>query len=164
MYREIPEDMKRVVEPLVCAHGLELVDVVQRRGPVPWLLRVIVDNPSGDGRVRIEHCAEVSRELEVHLDATDLLPVRYELEVSSPGLDRTLARERDFEAACGKQVKLETQAPIAGRRRFRGALLAFEDGCARLRCDDGEWRIPFDEITRAHALYEFSREDFSPSR
>ena len=166
MYREIPEALRRVVEPVVRAHGLALVDVVQRRGPAPWLLRVIVDTLAGDGRVPVEACARLSRELGVHLDAGELLTARYELEVSSPGLSRTLARERDFEAACGKQVKLETRAPIAGRRRFQGQLLAFENGRVRLLPSDAGTdadavEIPFDEIARGREVYEFRREDFA---
>ena len=164
MYRDIPEEMKNVIEPIVQAHGLELVDVERRQGRAPWQLRVIVDNARGDGRVPIERCATVAREVAVHLDAAELIAVRYDLEVSSPGLDRTLAREKDFVAACGKQVKLETREPTGGRRRFRGTLVAFEGGRARVRVDEDELEIPFDAVARARSLYEFTREDFAASR
>lgn len=166
MYGHIPEAMKRVIEPVVEGHDLELVDVERRTGPTPWLLRVIVDNAQGDGRVPVERCAEVARELGVHLDAEDLVPVRFDLEVSSPGLSRVLGRERDFHAACGRRVKIETREAIDGRRRFTGVLLALAVGRVCMEQDDAEKvEIPFDAIVRAKALYEFSKADFaSPQR
>jgi ribosome maturation factor RimP len=161
MYRDIPEELRRLVEPVVDAASLELVDAVLARGRPPWCLRVTVDNPSGDGRVPIERCAAVSRELSTHLDAADAIPVAYRLEVSSPGLDRMLAREKDFAAACGAEVALETRRPLEGRRRFRGTLFAFEDGIARLRVDGVEVGIPFDAVAKAHTIYRFTRADFA---
>jgi len=164
VYRDVPEEMRNVIEPIVTDHGLELVDVERRQGRAPWHLRVIVDNPSGDGRVPIERCAAISREVAVQFDALDLIPVRYDLEVSSPGFDRTLAREKDFAAACGQQVKLETHQPIAGRRRFRGELVSFEDGTARVRVDGETAEIPFEAVARGRVLYAFTSKDFSASR
>ena len=103
MYRDIPEEMKRVIEPIVQEHGLELVDVERRQGRAPWQLRVVVDTPSGDGRVPIDRCAEVSREVGVHLDANDLIPVRYDLEVSSPAsTERSRARRTSSPRAAAR--------------------------------------------------------------
>ncbi len=161
MYRDIPEEMRALIEPIVDDHGLELVDVDLKRGRGPWTLRVIVDTPEGDGRVSVEGCAEVSREIGSHLDAGDLIPSRYNLEVSSPGFDRVLAREKDFAAARGREVKIETRAPQNGRRRFRGRLLGFEAEVARLLVDGEEVEIAFADVARANAVYEFTREDFA---
>lgn len=160
MYRDIPEDLRLLIEPVVQDHGLELVDVELARGRVPWRVCVIVDNPSGDGRVSIERCAALSRELGVQLDAHDAIPVGYRLEVSSPGLDRTLSREKDFAATCGQEVRIETRHPLAGRRRFRGELTAFADGVARVRVEGGEVDIPFQDVARARRVYRFTPADF----
>jgi ribosome maturation factor RimP len=161
VYRDIPEEMRVMIEPIVDGHGLELVDVDLKRGRGPWTLRVIVDTPEGDGRVSVEGCAEVSREIGIHLDAGDWIPARYTLEVSSPGLDRVLAREKDFAAARGREVRIETRAPRNGRRRFRGRLLGFEAEVARLLVDGEEVEIAFADVARANAVYEFTREDFA---
>jgi ribosome maturation factor RimP len=161
VYRDIPEEMRALIEPIVDDHGLELVDVDLKRGRAPWTLRVIVDTPEGDGLVPVERCAGVSREIGSHLDAEDLIPSRYTLEVSSPGLDRVLAREKDFAAACGREVKLETRAPRDGRRRFRGRLVGFDDEVARLLVDGEEVEIAFADVARANTVYEFTREDFA---
>ena len=163
MYRDIPEDLKILIEPIVEDAGFELVDIVQKRGRQPWLLRVVIDTLAGDGRVPVECCAEVSREIETHLDAADAIAAPYRLEVSSPGLDRSLAREKDFTAACGSEVRIETHQPVNGRRRFRGRLTAF-DGCiARVEVDGLEFEIPFSDVATASSIYEFTREDFAGS-
>jgi len=161
VYLDIPEEMRAMIEPIVVDRGLELVDIERHAGRPPWTVRVIVDTPEGDGRVPVERCADVSREVAAQLDAHDAIPVAYQLEVSSPGLDRVLAREKDFARACGREIRLETRAPLAGRRRFRGRLLDFTDGQARLQVDGTEYRIAFADVARANVVYEFTRDDFA---
>jgi ribosome maturation factor RimP len=161
MYRDIPEDLRILIEPIVEGAGLELVDVTVTRGRPPWLLRITIDTREADGRVNVDRCAEVSREIEVQLDAVEAIPNAYRLEVSSPGLDRILAREKDFSAACGSEVRIETRRPLDGRRRFRGVLVSFDDGTARLRVDGQEIGIPFAEVAKANSIYNFTPADFS---
>jgi len=155
MYRDIPDKLLRVVEPVVRAHGLELVDAALGRGPTRSLLRVVVDTPRGDGRVLVDECAAVSRELGHGLDVSQLIEGAYTLEVTSPGIDRTLAREIDFERAVGRKVALETRAPIDGRKRFKGDLVAFDGSAATVRCDGADVRIEFAAIERAKAFHPF---------
>jgi len=164
VYRDIPQELRSLIEPIVEAHALELVDAELVRGRAPWALRVTVDTPSGDGKVSIERCADVSREIGTHLDAKDAIPVRYRLEVSSPGLDRRLAREKDFEASRGLEVQIETRHAMDGRRRFRGRLVAFSSGIATLALEGREVSIPFIEIGKANRVYEFTRADFARPR
>ncbi len=161
MYRDIPEEMRQLIEPLVEQSGHELVDVTFTRGPRPWQLRVTIDTQEGDGRVPVDLCARVSRELESHLDAADAIPGSYRLEVSSPGFDRPLAREKDFRAACGEEVKIETRLPLEGRRRFRGRLVGFESGVATLFVDGREFGISFADVAKANKVYRFTRDDFA---
>jgi ribosome maturation factor RimP len=161
MYRDIPEELRSLVEPVVEDAGFELVDLVLQRGRPPWLLRVTVDTPEGDGRVPVDRCAEVSREIETQLDATDAIPSAYRLEVSSPGLDRVLAREKDFVAVRGSEVSVETRRVIDGRRRFRGRLIDFADDTARVQVDGVEYAIPFADVAKARVIYEFTAADFA---
>lgn len=162
MYRDIPRELRELIEPIVEAAGLELVDAQLRRGGSSALLRVTIDAPDGSGRVPIGACAEISREIGSQLDAADAIPHAYQLEVTSPGLDRCLAREKDFAAACGAEVQLETSRPLQGRRRFRGRLLDFDGRVARLEVDGEEYGIPFEEVSKAKRIYAFSRTDFQP--
>jgi len=161
MYRDIPEDLRALIEPIVEDAGLELVDVKITRGRPPWLVRITIDTPLADGRVDVDRCARLSREVEVQFDATDAIPNAYRLEVSSPGLDRVLAREKDFRAACGSEVRIETRRPLDGRRRFRGVLVGFDGGMARVCVDGHEVGIPFAEVARANAIYNFTPADFA---
>jgi ribosome maturation factor RimP len=164
VYRDIPPELRTLIEPIVMAHGYELVDVDVRRGRPPWLVRITIDTPQGDGRVPIDRCAAVSREVGTQLDAEDAIERTYRLEVSSPGLSRLLARERDFAAACGCEVSLETRHPLDGRRRFRGRLESFDGAIARMVVDGASFEIPFDEVARAHRVYDVTAADFARPR
>jgi len=134
------------------------------RGQGRGLLRIVVDTSALDGRVPIERCVAISREVETLLDAGDVMPGAYQLEVSSPGLDRVLSREKDFVAACGREVKLRTRRPVEGRKRYRGRLLAFEQGQLRMDVDGDEALIPFDEVEKANTVYEFTSADFAKQK
>ncbi|MBS1107659.1 MAG: ribosome maturation factor RimP [Deltaproteobacteria bacterium] len=145
MYHDIPESLRALIEPVVADHGFELV-TAELAGKV---VRVVIDTHDGDGR--LASC----------FDAEAAMPGAYTLEVSSPGLDRVLAREKDFSAACGREVKIETRRPIDGRRRFRGELVAFEGGRAQVRVDGKPIEIPFDEVSKANQIYHFTSADFA---
>ena len=158
-----------MIEPVVDEHGCELVDVEVARNRGQGLLRITVDSPSSDGRVPIERCVAISREVETLLDAADAMTGAYQLEVSSPGLDRLLGREKDFVAAVGQQVKLRTRRPFSGdtsegRKRFRGRLLAVDEArepaVLQMEVDGESFEIPFDEVEKANTIYEFTSADF----
>jgi ribosome maturation factor RimP len=130
-----------------------------------------VDSREGDGRVPIERCVVISRETETLLDGDDAMPGAYRLEVSSPGLDRVLGREKDFSAVIGQEVKLRTKRPIEGRKRYRGRLLSVqssteteESAVLELKIDGVLACVPLDEVEKANAIYEFTSEDFSKKK
>ncbi len=164
VYRDIPDDLKALIEPVVEDRGFELVDVVITRGAGATAIRVTIDRVEADGLVPVGDCADVLREIGSQLDVNEAVAESYGLEVSSPGLDRTLAREKDFSAACGEEVKIRTRRPLDGRRRFKGVLVDFKDGVASVEIDGREVEIPFDEIEKANKLYKFSRADFATAR
>jgi ribosome maturation factor RimP len=155
MYRDIRPELLGVVEPIAAAHGLELVDAQLSGVPGRGLrLRVVLDTPSGDGRVTIDQCARVSRELGHGLEAAGSIPHRYVLEVCSPGVDRMLARWVDFERVVGREVSVELRQPLDGRRRFRGELIACAEQRIEIRTPEGpSFQIPFAQIARAKAFY-----------
>ena len=164
MYRDIPEELKSLIEPVVQERSLELVDAELVRGRSPWRLRIILDTPAGDGRVGVEECASVSREVATLLDAEDVIESSYTLEVTSPGLDRPLAREKDFAAACGQEVKIETKGRIDGRRRFKGRLVGFAADVVEVEVDGRPFALPFADIAKANVVYQFSPADFDVER
>ncbi|HIL81335.1 MAG TPA: ribosome maturation factor RimP [Myxococcales bacterium] len=160
VYRDIPKELKNCIEPVVVEHGLELMDVQTIRDRGQTVLRVTLDSAAADGRIQVDRLAQVSREVESSLEAAEIMDSEYRLEVSSPGLDRMLAREKDFAAACGGLVKVKTRRPLDGRRRFRGELLQFVDGVATVVVDGERMGIPFDDIEKANSVYSFSSADF----
>src|SRR5215510_3788619 len=121
-------------EPLARAAGLELVDVQYRPEGGRLILRLLLDRfadrpvevPAAG--VTLDELARISRELGDVLDAHDVVPGRYHLECSSPGLNRPLVRPEHFARAVGQRVWVRTHEPVAGRRQFHGILEAVGDG------------------------------------
>lgn len=127
--------------------GFELVQVELGRQRGGWFLRYFIDKPGG---VTLQDCQAASRQLGVELDLEDLIPDRYTLEVSSPGLDRPLRTDADFRRFVGKPVVIDTAQPVEGRRHFNGVLESLAEGIVSVVDGDGRsWRIPRESITKA---------------
>ena len=148
-------EVSRIVEPVLEEMDMELVDVeyVTERGRP--ILRVTIDK---DGGVTIDDCAAVSREIGDLIEINDTLSGRYVLEVSSPGLNRPLKKEKDFVRAVGKKVRLKTVSPVDGRRNYRGTLLSFEDGNLLIDLENGQARLSLSDLEKANLVYEFGNE------
>lgn len=113
---------KIVLDLLKDKKDIELVDVEYVKEQ-HWYLRVFIDK---DGGIEIDDCQELSEQLEERLDKTDPIKESYILEVSSPGLDRVLKKERDFKRETGKMIDITTYAPIDGKKEFVGKLTGFD--------------------------------------
>lgn len=149
---EIAERVRALAGPILTDQGLELVNVEFQRERWGWVLRLYIDRPGG---VTLEDCQKVSEELGDHLDVADIIDYPYHLEVSSPGLDRPLARDADFVRFAGKTARIVTQDPIEKQRNFRGRLAGLVDGMVLLDLPDGrQVRIPCDLITKARLEIE----------
>jgi ribosome maturation factor RimP len=136
-----------LIAPTLEALGYELVRVQFIPGGRATL-QIMAEQSDGQA-MQIEHCTEISRAVSALLDVEDPLPGRYDLEVSSPGIDRPLTRARDFERFAGFEVKLETARPVAGRKRFRGRLLGISEDMVRLKEGEAEHAVPLAEIAKA---------------
>ena len=136
-------EIEGVVQPVLHDHGLTLVDLEWRPRRPRGVLRVFVDKPGGVG---IDDCQRVSREVGDVLDASALIEEGYDLEVSSPGLDRQLRTDREFRWAAGKRV----HCWLAGGQEVRGRLLGIDGGQVVLEQDDGtEAKLDRASITKA---------------
>jgi ribosome maturation factor RimP len=122
----------RLVEPVAEAMGFRIVRI-RMISAAGRTLQIMAERP--DGGMSIDDCERLSRAISPVLDVEDPIPGRYELEVSSPGIDRPLVRPRDFAAWTGHEAKIEMIEPQSGRRRFRGTLHGFADGAVRLLLD-----------------------------
>ena len=141
-----------IIEPIVSSEGMELVAIDYVRESHGWVLRLYVDTPSG---VTIDHCARLSRQLGDVLDVKDIVPHAYTLEVSSPGLNRILKKEKDFLTYRGEVITVKTSEPVEQRKKFQGKLLECTEGTIILKADNREVRIPLSLIVKAQIKYEF---------
>lgn len=123
--------------------ALEMVHVEYRREPQGLVLRVYIDKPGG---VTLDDCSAVSRELSDLLDVHLETDVGYNLEVSSPGVDRPLGKQDDYERFSGERVRLKTVRPVNDQKNFTGVLMGISDGMVRLKIDDRIVTIPYAEI------------------
>ena len=126
-----------LLEPIVEEKGLDLVEVEFVKEGANWYLRVFIDK---DGGVTIEDCEGVSRLLEAKLDETDPIEQAYILEVSSPGIDRPLKKDKDFEKYQGEIIDVKLYQAVDGTKQFQGKLLGLEDGVISLEEEDGTVR------------------------
>jgi ribosome maturation factor RimP len=158
--------MRGAAERVARSHGLEIFDLQLRREPIGMVLRVVIDRPPTGGveapedSVGIEDCQRVSQDLSALLDVEDEfgeqgLEDTYTLEVSSPGLDRPLRDERDFQRFAGRLAKLVTTEPIERQTAFAGRLRGVENGAVVLEEGRKTHRVPLDKIKRAHLDVEF---------
>jgi ribosome maturation factor RimP len=144
---ELLHRIEEIVAPTIVGMGYELVRVAMSRGG--GTVQIMIE--PADGRpMDVEDCATLSRALSAVLDVEDPIPGTYTLEVSSPGIDRPLTREKDYLRWTGHVARMETTEPIEGRRRFKATLLGLENGTIRMRLDDGkEADVPLRSVSRA---------------
>ena len=147
--RERETRLYRLLEPTVNSLGFELVGVLLQDGPSRSLVRVYIDHDEG---VTVDDCARTSHRVTGLLDVEDPMPGGYDLEVSSPGVDRPLFVERDFVRFAGADLKLTLLEPFAGRRRFTGTLGGYRDGVVVVDEHGMEHRFSISEIESARLV------------
>ena len=135
--------IEEAVQPVLRDHGLTLVDLEWRGHRPRGMLRVFVDKPGGVG---IEDCRRASREMGDVLDAAGLIEEAYDLEVSSPGLDRQLRKDREFRWALGKRVRCW----LAGGEEHQGRLVDVDETQLTLDDDGQRVELPRARVTKAH--------------
>lgn len=140
-----------LIEPSLTDLGYEVVRV-RFHGAGRPVLQIMIDRADG-ADVTVDDCTLVSRTVSALLDVSDPIPGAYELEVSSPGLDRPLTRAKDFDSYSGNEAKIELKSAIEGRRRFRGRLLGLDGDLVRvavpLETVETEFALPLAAIENA---------------
>jgi ribosome maturation factor RimP len=145
-------EVERLVRPVVESAGLELVEVAFRREGGRRILRVFVDR---EGGIDLDAIAQVSERISRRLDLEDFASGPYQLEVSSPGVERPLRRPRDFERRVGEKVKVKSAELIDGSRTHTGILSATDGDTVTVATEAGERRIPLDRISSARTVFEW---------
>lgn len=147
----LPERVEQEIGRIVESEGLELVHVDYRKQGRGFLLRIDIDK---DGGVTLEDCSLISQQVATYLDVDDVVPVEYELQVSSPGLDRKFYRDSDYQKFIGRLVRVKTSRPIRGLHVIVGRLKEF----------DGANIVVRDPVMKKDPDYEIALKDIKETR
>ena len=143
------DELAKLLEPTIERLGYELADLEVRLGSKGGLVRIFIDKPEG---IDLDDCEKVSRAVSALLDVEDPVPGNYNLEVSSPGLDRKLTKVEHFQRFEGETVKVQMRFPIEGRRRFRGTLVSSDDENIVVEVDGESVSLPLKTIDTARLV------------
>jgi len=143
-----------LLEPVITGLGYELVEIEYQPNPKHGVLRIYIDQQQG---ITVDDCKQVSDQVSALLDVEDPIPGHYNLEVSSPGLDRPLRTIRDYERFTGEIARIRLGMPIGGQRNFKGRLAGIENDAVRLDCENGQVTLPLASIDRARLAPDFDK-------
>lgn len=145
------------MEPSLEALGYGIVYVHLSKAKRP-VLQIIIERLDNEG-VTLDDCTTVSRTASVLLDVEDPIQEAYVLEVSSPGLDRPLVKQKDYKRFQGEDIKLQTLVALEGRKRFRGILASVEEEGIRMKLEDAEVYILWDNIQQCRLVPYFEKQE-----
>jgi len=152
MTSPVIKEVTALIEPILDEMEIELVDIEFLSEQSRWILRIYVDESGG---ITLDDCARVSREIGDLIEVKDIFDQGYVLEVSSPGLNRRLKKEKDFERAVGKNIKIRMATPLEGQQNFRGNLQSFQDGILCLSVKDDLILLPYGDVEKGNLVYDF---------
>ncbi|MEW9796623.1 ribosome maturation factor RimP [Alteromonas sp. CYL-A6] len=148
----LEDKLTEMLEPGVEALGFELVGIEYVRAGKHSILRVFIDHENG---INVDDCAEVSYQVSAILDVEDPISTEYNLEVSSPGMDRPLFKEKHFKNAVGEVVQIRLAMPMDNRRNFKGTLLSCEEGVVSIEVDGQQFQLAVANIEKANVVPTF---------
>ncbi|MCX8012444.1 MAG: ribosome maturation factor RimP [Desulfobacterota bacterium] len=148
------EKTREIVIPIIHRFNLKLIDIEYIVQKGRKIIRIIIDKDTG---VTLDDCAKVSREIGYILDINDLFPSSYNLEVSSPGVERPLKTLNDFEKFTGRKIFIKTTELFQGRKNFKGCLKKVEGETIQLEEEKRLWELPFRQIQQAKLIYELPK-------
>lgn len=146
------ERTEQLLAPIAERSGVEIYDIEYVKEGSDWYLRAYIDKPDG---VSIDDCENVSRALSDELDKEDFIPDAYILEVSSPGLGRTLKKDRHLAKSIGEEVEIKTYKPIDKRKEFQGILKAFDAETVTIGTEKEEQVFARNEIALIRLAFHF---------
>ena len=149
--------VSQLLAPYLEEKNLELYRAEYKKEGKEWVLRVFLDKPANSESeyVSIDECEEATRYLSEKLDELDLIDRSYNLEVSSPGLDRELIRESDFVRFAGREVEVKTYQQIEGSKNFSGTLVTRQDDTVIIDVGGKKLEIPSDKISKINLAIVF---------
>ncbi len=153
------EQLRELLAPICTDAGYELVEVEFKQGQGGAVLRIFIDYPPDSGKsISFDECTRLSREVSAILDVEDPITSRYELEVSSPGLDRPLRLPEHFRRYLGSEVKVQLRNGLDGRRNYKGVLVSVseDDTTVTIDVDDTQFELPLADLSSARLVPDWS--------
>ncbi len=152
--RRVSPGIESVIAPVVSGLGYEFVGAQFGQAENGQTLRVFIDTENG---VVVEDCVTVSKQLSAVLDVEDTIKSAYQLEVSSPGIDRPLFTTDHFAQQLKEVVKVKMAVAVDGRRNFKGELIAVENDVVLIEVDGIDYNLPINDIEEAHLVANISK-------
>lgn len=143
------QDLTTLFEPVVESMGYELVGVEFHGSEHHGVLRIFIDQEKG---ITVEDCAAVSRQCSAVLDVEEPISMAFDLEVSSPGINRPLFKLADYDRFSGSQTKIKLAVALDGRKNFSGVLQGIDDNKVLITVDNETFELPFHNIAKAHLI------------
>ncbi|MDO6446205.1 ribosome maturation factor RimP [Colwellia sp. 1_MG-2023] len=143
-----------MLRPAVEEVGVELLGIEFVSAGKHSILRLFIDHENG---IDVDNCAEVSRQVGALLDVEDPISTEYNLEVSSPGLDRPLFSLAHYQAAIGETINVRLSLPLNGRRKFKGILNAVENDILIVTVDNEEYELVFSNVDKGNLVHNFEK-------
>jgi len=151
--KQAPEQLLKLIEPVVEGLGYECVGVEYNSHPKHGLLRIFIDSTQGVG---MDDCTQVSHQVSGVLDVEDPIAGEYNLEVSTPGLNRPLFKIGQFEQFVGHIVQVNLFKPVEGRRNIKGLIEKVEGDDVYLQQDGQVYKVPFQAMSKARLEPDYS--------
>jgi ribosome maturation factor RimP len=153
MREDIASKIEEIARRVAGSEGLEVVEVEVKGGGNNRLVRIAIDKPEG---VTHGDCELMSQQVGTILDVEDIIPGRYTLEVSSPGVERKLIKPQDYERFQGKKAKITLRDAVEGRRNWEGTLAGVAGGAVVVETEPGKTReFPLNQIQKANLKFEW---------
>lgn len=152
--RRVSAAIEAVIEPVVSGLGYEFVGAQFGQAENGQTLRVFIDTAEG---ISVDDCVAVSHQLSAVLDVEDTIKSAYQLEVSSPGIDRPLFTDAHFESQIGETVKAKMSVAVDGRRNFKGQLVQVNKDEAVIEVDGIDYTLPISDVEEAHVVANLSK-------
>ncbi|MDR1728136.1 MAG: ribosome maturation factor RimP [Acidobacteriota bacterium] len=153
--RSLKTRVAELAEKTAASMKLEVVLVELKNEGGRQVLRVFLDQPSG---ISLDDCERFSKRFSVALDVEDFIPFAYVLEASSPGLNRPLVKERDFQRFAGEVARVRTRTPVEGQKNFKGRIVGADGGRVTIEeAPDKQVVIEVSDIDKAHLVADLTR-------
>lgn len=143
---------EQILQPIVAANDCEIYDVEYVKEGSDWYLRAYIDKPDG---VNIIDCENVSRAFSEAMDENDFIPDAYILEVSSPGLGRTLKKDKHLQKSIGEVVEIRTYKPIDRQKEFEGILKAFDQDTITIEIEEKDMVFSRADVALVKLAFDF---------